>query len=458
MKKRLRLKNFSVLFFVLLAMAGCQSDKLGDEPPLGLVEVVENQYKISEEDMLVNATTFLREASGKTTLRSLADEEITSEVKRIEVPVTLSIISSSKMRSVIQQVPLYTVNYSDLKGEPLGCVVMAGDERIENNILVFSEESAHIDIEARDDKDFLMDLFTGYIHRAINQNPENATLKKESSVELRTTSYPRTYYTLNMLHDWNQLGDPFSRYTPYRDGSRTLAGCVAVAMGHIMEYHGWPRVGAFEKYIDQNTKRPVSVTYNAADWNTLKNTLAFSTIKNRNPEVMDLVGNLLAEIGYKLNMDYRTSAANGGIRGSYAFDRDVSAVFREMGYKFDLFAGFNYSKVRNDIINGKIPVYMSGKRDLLGKYGHSYVVMGICVFTTLTDHEFIGIHSGSGGDIHADGYYSTYYYNKNCFTTTQNMEQPYPYRYFCQTMTGIRPTSKTGSTNAYFRVSDQYPY
>ena len=452
------LKRFSILFFVLLVVGGCQSDKLVDEPSSDLVEIIKNRYEISKEDILVDATIYLREVSEKTTLRSLADDEMTSEVERIDVPVKLT-ASSSKSRSVIQQVPLYTVNYSDLKGTPLGCVVMAGDERINNNILVFSDENVHMDIKAREDKDFLMDLFAGYVHRAINQNPENEKPKKDPFVELRTTYYPRTYYALDMRHDWNQSGDPFSRYTPYRDGSRTVAGCVAVAMGHIMEYHGWPLVGAFEKYIDSKTKQSVRVAYNSADWNTLKNTLSFETIKHRNPEVMDLVGNLLAEIGYKLNMDYRTSAGNNGIRGSYAYDSDVPAVFREMGYKINALESYNYSKLRNDIINEKIPVYMSGKRKLNGEGGHAYVITGICIFTTLSDYEFIGIYSGNGGDIHAPGYHSTYYYNKTCFSTTdQNIDSPYPYRYYCQIIIGIKPTSKTGSTNAYFKVNRGFPY
>ena len=245
-KSKLTMRTTLIYSFVLLGvfmlLNSCNSDDLQSDVTFQVFEkTIDNPFTIAENDILGQSISFLNQISenDKSTLRSFSQDEVLSEISVTNFSVELAAESAANSYKVKQNVPVYTVNFKDRHGKSAGFVIKVGDERISSPILVFSNNEDNFSFSSEYDKEFMEDLWSGYIYNSINNPVESS---KDDAVGLRS-SFPTTY-NLPMNGDYDQLGDPWSRYTPFRDGSRTLAGCTAVAMARIMGYHGWPKYGA----------------------------------------------------------------------------------------------------------------------------------------------------------------------------------------------------------------------
>ena len=134
---------------------------------------------------------------------------------------------------------------------------------------------------------------------------------------------------------WHQLY-PFNYLCP--NGSP--AGCVAIAMAQIMKFHQWPTSFNWSNMPDY-------------DYQTTTSSSTPALIKN---------------IGDAVKMVYDSTSSS-------AYDIDAKNAFQN-NYSYNAtLAGYNATQVRNEILNNKRPVYMSGTDNSVGK-GHAWVCDG----------------------------------------------------------------------------------
>lgn len=339
-----------------------------------------------------------------------------------------------------QNIPIYTINYQDSKGSDAGYAVVIGDQRFNNKILKFNNVGRGGLFNGADSL-FWMDRVDGYLHSVVNGYIKNDIVNGFVQ-ELQNNQDNYFYYDADTRTRWHQRNEPYTLYTRFVSGQRALAGCTAVAMGEIMAFHEWPVRGAYRRQTTSTSN--ASITANYQYWNEVK--LPYNPYSNSyvltDPNARNHVGNLLAEIGYKLDTNY-------GLSVSLAKPRDAIAVFEEMGYKRGQITLVSYSSyLVRDQIKRNLPVFMYGYSDTGG--GHAFVVDK--VITYLEEPVFIYIKSGEGGV--NDGYYNQPSFNLN------GTINPYKYRYNCGLLINIEPDyNNSGSINAGFKVGNEYiPY
>ena len=435
-------------------VCSCSSDKLSEsliqEEIEKSFEVVENPYAMSEEKALDLAQTFINNGN-KAKLRSLSTGSVSkTSVETENFGVTLA--GYSEESTVKQNVPVYTINYKNDSGENVGYAVIAGDERISDNVMIFNNSKGNeFDLEKREDADFIKDLIAGFLFNKINNKDES---KKDvntiSTKSVRSSS--EVLYALDYFIHFAQSGNPYNRYTPFVNGNRAVAGSSAVAMSEIMAFYGWPLVGAYKRYTTSTSGLQTAyVSYaltTAERAGILANNMYYCELNY--PVALEYVGNLISETGYKLGSSYGASFT------SQEFTR-VPSVFTEMGYTTNGLSSFNFSAIQTEIEQKQQPVYMVGysagnTTNLL--FSHSFVIFGTYYYD---GGEYILIAHGNG-TIYRDPITGSgqVFFNKDMFSTNNNYtnfsptgyEMMYPYIYNCKIITNIKPnTNNTGSTN-----------
>lgn len=163
---------------------------------------------------------------------------------------------------------------------------------------------------------------------------------------------------------WNQY-DPFNRQCPIIDGRRALAGCTAIAIGQIINYH---RRDAHKYY----------------DWSKIQDTTNYP----------NTVAAFIHDIGMAVHMKY-------GSHGSRTSPEKAAHYFSGAGYYAHL-RSYNYEICKADIDRGN-PVYLSAKDKRKGVYfiirwawkyesGHAWVVDG---YKSITDYRKVEVEDGS---------------------------------------------------------------
>lgn len=162
----------------------------------------------------------------------------------------------------------------------------------------------------------------------------------------------------------------------------TLVGCVAIAMGQIMHYWGYPTTGnGSHTYtpLDQTTYQPSGYPQQTANfgattyqWNNMPNALYGSSSTTQ----INAVATLVWHCGVSVEMMY-------GVNGSGAFSVDVPAAMQNyFSYASDMQYVYkqNYSDTQwLNLIKGSLnlnrPVYYSGS-DTEGLGGHAFICDG----------------------------------------------------------------------------------
>jgi hypothetical protein len=463
--KKVVLNSLLCVFF----LSSCNSDKLSEQYVLSQSEnvvFVDNPYAVDESEAIAKATSFLK--SAEILLRSSNSSDATNtsvSAKHYDVKIPEL---SSEGNEVKQVVPVYTINYKNNSDESVGFVLIAGDERITDDILLFSDNGS-FDLSQRDDADFLDDLISGLLYKEINFGEE------ESETEVSTRAYyPNTNeptYLLTPTIEFAQSGMPFNWYTPFRNGQRSLAGCTAVAMSEIMAYHQWPLQGAFKRYTT-NTATPetvyVSYVLTTAEWEGIRASNMSYCLHNY-PIALEYVANIVTETGYKLNSSYGTNVTT-------AYPSDVPSVFQQMGYTTGSYQNFSIAAIKNDIEVDELPVFMAGWKNANdplidnngGNGGHAYVIVGT-LYQISSGKTFINVINGNGITGYVDPVtgYGQSWFNVQMFTATNTTPSytptgydiVYPYRYNCHIITDIMPNpNNTGSTNPNWRAASTNPF
>ncbi len=279
-----------------------------------------------------------------------------------------------------------------------GFVIVSGDDRTEA-ILGYADKG-ELDAEnAPENVKWLLDYYDQVI-TAMGKIPEDSD--EQVSTHRKAMAKVATKQTIEPLlkTQWNQM-DPYNKYCPewIGTGLRYPAGCVAVAMAQIINYHRWPEgnTSSVEGYVSGiNAIAMPALPSTSFDWDNMTE---------------DDIARLMLYCGQATKMQYEAS-------GSGAYNGDAAKAFHDVfgfsrgcqilhrtGYADDSWVSIIYEELKE-----KRPIFYTGQ----GHNGyHAFVVDGY------EDGRF-HVNWGWGGDL--DGYFlltgldsdeNSLLYNKN---------------------------------------------
>ena len=357
MKKIINIKSFCCIFTASTLFA-CTQEVINEVPAQAENEVEAMttlpKYRTYEEALAV-----AQEAIGM-----LGENSVTRSGK----PRTVStddvqyIMNTSSTRSDEEPDTLmYVFNYEDNAGFAVVSANRATEELIavtEQGNYVAGEETGNGGF------DLYMNMAQTYVTRAAEPLPwldgdQEVLTEFKACVESDTLTFG-PYISVRWGQEW-----PYNIACPIREGKRTKAGCVAIAMAQIMTYYKYPN--------------SFTVTYQPTDfvqtlnWNNMLQHVYTEDSENQtcsqcNPAtVHNVIGSLIRQIGEKVEMKYNVDASNAE---SDLFVRSALAYF---GYASDNYQTYSSDVVKNSIIGRKL-VFMRG--GVSSDDGHAWVVDG----------------------------------------------------------------------------------
>lgn len=353
-----------LVFFVFCSVSSCNKesnerlDLLKVNQPASVLNIETDSLLIKEKSI-----SFLRNQFSS--LRSSTLETVSLQTVSREIQLPSSFNFARK-----ENVPVYIVNLKNAEGEPAGFVIRIGLDKISNPVLAFSDQGSW----AITDTPFV-DMFFEQADFIIKQEIENSISlygvnSDDCETELLNSDTNETKRECNMNLRWIQ-GFPYNVNLPTcidgGSGGHTPAGCVAIALGQIMAFHEKPLSGY---YISKVTGQGITTSYN---WSTMK---ARPTIYDLSVVGQAQIANLIAEIGYRTNMDY-------GCSGSGATINDAKSCLTSMGYSNTSISSYNRSNVIAELAQG-YPVYMRGTNSQ--NEGHAWVVEGYRIIQSIDSY------------------------------------------------------------------------
>ena len=263
-----------------------------------------------------------------------------------------------------------------------GYVIVSGDDAV-GPVLGYSPAGRFPGADMPDGMKWLMDYY-GYVVSMAREkgwatSSAEAVFDPSKKVKLQTAP-------------WGQLS-PYNAECPdiYSSGSRPPAGCVATAIGIIMNYHRWPEKG--QGTIPAYSYTMEGTTYHI-DGVTLGHRYDWDAMNAAEPDYGE-IAKLLHEIGVMTEMMYLGSGS--GTSATYA-----TRLAQYFGYDKGIIKHERY--VYTDArFEGIIKAEIDAKRPLLynayNAYGgHSMVIDGYC-------GRYFSINFGyEGKPVRTDGY------------------------------------------------------
>lgn len=347
------------LFFCLFTACNPNFETFSNDVPTENVITVNTKHLINEAEAILGATNFMTESIMQTK-KTKANMQI--NVETIYRPIDVATNSLTKAAEV-EYIPIYIIRFSNKEdNKPRGFVVKVGDDRVSNGILSFSEDGIWDLSGIPEFEQFFLAQTDTYITEKIKDYSNMFS----DDVDPCDTGFIQEVIAsddkrCNLNITWHQSPSPYYDNLPFCTGdTHSPAGCVAIAIAQIMSYHQKPLGGS---YVHPVTKQTVTTSYN---WSGMK--FATSATNLTNAVYRKQVSDLIAEIGYKVEMNYgcNSSGANSGV---------APACFVEMGYKSaNSIQQYQVEDVIKEI-RSNYPVYISGRsRD--GENGHAWVIEG----------------------------------------------------------------------------------
>ena len=349
------------------------------------------------------ASTTLAKRINEETARKIAIEFLTSKRHiNTDVKICNPYIST---RSVVSEAGYFIFNSTDGKGF---AIVAAEDELPE---IIGYSATGHIDSQSMSDG---LKLFLESYSQYVEDIRKGVAIASDYSAT-RSSTLPAEVEPI-VKTQWNQPA-PFNKYCP----DDCPAGCVAVAMGQIMNYHKWPNIGTGASFTTYNGKA-ISVDFSKSEyrWDLMKNT---TKELKEDEEAADAVAKLLFDCGIALKMNYSKN-------GSSAFDKNVPlALFNFFGYKHTtlVYDSPNYYsskeewlvKMKQEIVDGR-PIYYSASSPKGGGQdaaGHAFVISGY------DEKDMVHVNWGWGGK--DDGYYDIFRLDPGAYAFTDGQTAIY---------------------------------
>jgi hypothetical protein len=214
-------------------------------------------------------------------------------------------------------------------------------------------------------------------------NPEywRSDMVKSASPMLQTEWNQGKYYNTSCPED------------PAGPDDHVLTGCVATALGQLMNYFRHPSEGTgYYGYTDPNYGfLEMDFSQQTYNWDAMGVSLDFY-----NQDVADL----LYHIGVSVDMQYGPDASGmynhkGAytLRTYFGYDSNTEYLFRD-----SLDESFDWPGMLIDHLDQKIPLYYAGWSDTVFQSGHAFIVDGY------QDSTYFHFNWGWGGS--ADGYFN----------------------------------------------------
>lgn len=275
--------------------------------------------------------------------------------------------------------------YAFDNGAAGGYVIVAGEDAA-SPVLGFSLSGS---FPAQDMPEAMRDLLE-YYGNVLRTARERNWVAAQSGVSFN----PNTIVRLETAH-WSQ-GDPYNRYCPVINGTRCVTGCVATAIGIIMNYHRWPERGTGDLPSYSYDYEGVS---NTVEGHSLGHRYDWEAMNKTDGQDYDQIARLLYDVGVMVEMSYTPNASGAGssyvmrLSQYFSYDKDIRA------YERGVCSDERWEQLIRDEIDAGRPVYFSGFNSM---GGHAMVIDGY-------SGRYFGINFGWGG-----GYgYKTGYSNPN---------------------------------------------
>ena len=381
-KNNLQMKAKHMLQYILLlsfCLASCTSTKeeVTLAPTLSTKSFADNRYAIPEKEIVLKAEQFLigikNSMHGDSETRSTVVMNLHEKEPQVETIIRYIEYKRDEMNNY-DQVPVYIINYPYKKSKAAGgFVILTGDKRIKNNILVYSDAGSW-DNENPNAQNFLFWFWANVDKLITEELAENSwypTTKSYIPPEC-LSYYCYTDLTLSekrlpQITQWHQdspFGDkliPMCNFYAY--GSMyPPVGCVAVAMAQIMAHHKKPTNGSYIDWLGTI----VNTTYN---WT---NMLTSPNINSLNPTYKEQVQHLMAEIGYRVDMIYTCTDSNPSDMNN------LVPAFGAMGYSIpNSHVYYQYSTIVSEI-NANRPVFAADINHQVTSvfYEHAWMIDG----------------------------------------------------------------------------------
>lgn len=254
-----------------------------------------------------------------------------------------------------------------------GFVIVAGDERVSTPVLGYSYEGKVRADKIPDNLQYWLDCYSEQI----------AAMTEKSEV---VKSAPKKYYRGNVIVEpliktqWNQE-EPFNDKCPDDVNGRTVTGCVATALGQIINYHRWPQKST--GYVDYD---------GLAVW--IEEDLGDYSYDYDNLDIPQLLYNVAVacrmEFSYYSSGAYDIVSATGLIR-HFNYDKGMEMHSRD-GSDYNT----EWDQMLRDELDCGRPIYYTGQGK---KGGHAFICDGY------DDSNFFHFNWGWGG--YGDGWFVT---------------------------------------------------
>ena len=389
MKKKFTLS----LLFLVLSVALCYSKQL------------------SENDARSIATSFMK--------KSTAIQPSSS---------TLKLAYVGKKMSNTDNGLLYVFN----KGLRNGYVIIAGDDRVKNEVLGYSDNGEFDYSQIPENMKYWLSEY----ERQIEYMQKNSIEEKSVETKELTTSVAPLLGNIK----WGQ-DSPYNLLCPsLANGRKVAAGCVATAMAQIMYYWRWPEVGngSHSYGWDYNNK----VTTLTADFSSSKyrwDLMMPSYDENSSNESQLAVAKLLSDVGISVNMDYGasssafTSDAVDALKAYFKYDKNVNNLGRIS------FSSNEWEQILKEELDEGRPVLYSGQSS---GGGHAFVCDGYN-----NDGYF---HFNWGWDGLYDGYFLTTWLDPVNYGNDEIKEG---YNYYQGMIVGIQPIADNSESKGYVNIT-----
>lgn len=239
----------------------------------------------------------------------------------------------------------------------------------------------------------MLDQYSDEISLASAENnpaPRSITATENSA----TTKYTRMEIAPLITTKWYQTA-PYNDLCPTINGTRTPTGCVATAMGQVMNYYKYPTCGAGSiayksKYVTDSIK--VNFAESTYDWSHMP----YAVNVNSDPTNKAAIAQLLRDCGAAIKSTYNVGitssnyqAAGQALLTNFGYDKGMRLIYHK-SFTENEWADMIY----NELINNRPVLY--GASSANGS-GHAFVCDGYAA------GEYFHINWGWGGG--SDGFY-----------------------------------------------------
>ncbi|MDD4216685.1 MAG: C10 family peptidase [Bacteroidales bacterium] len=327
------------------------------------------------------------------TALNIAKNTISERISHIDADINYK-PTSHTTESINENTVFYVFNL-----DPQGFIIISGDKSA-TPLLAFSTESNY----EINDKNPAAEFWINTYKQQINYNIQNnITPKSKTQNEwIRLSKDPADFSAKNniktvtkLLHTtWDQ-GRYYNAHCPEdpagTDG-RVVVGCVATALGQVINYFRYPEQGTGSYGYEHPDYGWIEVDFSQQNYN-------YDQMPIKPTDYNDDIARLLYNIGVSVDMDYGSNSSGmWNHKGAYTlrtyFGYDDSCTYL---FKDSLPEDFDWNGTLVEHLNQNIPLYYAGWGDYDYISGHAFVLDGY------SDSTHYHINWGWGGS--SDGYF-----------------------------------------------------